>query len=142
VLGTGRGGVEEAGLCEWGGCDRRGNWGFTQQRPGWELPVHQLLVKHGVTIFFQGHDHLFAKQQLDGIIYQTLPQPADPYYALNTWGGAYRSGNLLPNSGRLRVTVSPEQVSVAYVRSYLPADETAAHRSGEIAYSYAVSAQA
>jgi hypothetical protein len=40
VLGTGRGGVEDAGLCEWGGWDRRGRWGFSQQRPGWELPVH------------------------------------------------------------------------------------------------------
>ena len=62
VLGTGRGGIEESDLYEWGGRNKRGDWEFSQKRPGWELPIHQLMVKHGVTIFFQGHDHLFARQ--------------------------------------------------------------------------------
>lgn len=139
VSGTGRGGSEEAGLYEWGGRDRRGDWLFPQKRPGWELPIHQLMAKTGVTIFFQGHDHIFVKQVLDGVIYQTLPLPADPYYA---WYNrdAYRSGEALPGSGRLRVTVSPEKVEVAYVRSYLPKDETAEHKSGEVAYRYEVAA--
>ena len=137
VLGTGRGGIEEAGLCEWGGYSRRGDWQFTQWRPGWQLPIHQLMVKHGVTIFFQGHDHVFVKQQLDGIVYQTLPLPADPYYAFYN-REAYQAGDALPNSGRLRVTVSSEKVSVAYVRSVLPRDETAARRDGEIAHNYEV----
>ena len=34
------------------------------------MPVHQLMVKNGVTIFFQGHDHLFARQERDGMVYQ------------------------------------------------------------------------
>jgi hypothetical protein len=137
VLGTGRGGIEVAGLCEWGGYSRRGDWGFPVQRPGWDMPIHQLLAKTGVTIFFQGHDHVFARQTLDGVTYQTLPVPADPYYA---WGfaQAYQSGDILPCSGRLRVTVAPEKVSVAYVRSYLPQHATAAHPDGEIAYRYEV----
>ncbi len=33
--------------------NKRGDWEFTQRRPSWELPVHQLMVKHGVTIFFK-----------------------------------------------------------------------------------------
>ncbi|MEI6690985.1 MAG: metallophosphoesterase [bacterium] len=67
VLGTGRGGVEMAKLYEWGGYNQKGVWEFDKMRPGWELPIHQLMVKNKVTIFFQGHDHLFAKQELDGV---------------------------------------------------------------------------
>ena len=39
------------------------------------------MAKYGVTIFFQGHDHLFAHQQLDGVTYQALPNPADYTYS-------------------------------------------------------------
>jgi len=95
------------------------------------------MAKNGVTIFFQGHDHVFARQQLDGVVYQTLPEPADPSYALYN-REAFRSGDVLPNSGRVRVTVSPEQVRVEYVRSYLPKDATPAHPNGEIAFSYEI----
>lgn len=135
VLGTGRGGVEMAGLYEWGGRNRRGIDEFAKQRPSWEMPIHQLFVKHGVTIFFQGHDHVFAHQQIDGIIYQTLPEPADPNYSLY-FEGAYRSGTILPNSGRVRVGVRPDKVRVEYVRSRLPKDATAENPDGEVAASY------
>jgi len=135
VNGTGRRGIEGAGLGEWGGRDRNGAWLFEQKRPGWEAPIHQLMAKAGVTVFFQGHDHIFAKQQLDGVIYQSLPLPGDPYYTLHN-REAYHSGDALPGSGRLRVTVSPEKVSVAYVRSYLPRDETSDNKSEGVPYSY------
>jgi hypothetical protein len=135
VLGTGRGGIEEAGLYEWGGKNRRGEWEFSWKRPGWSLPIHQLMAKNGVTIFFQGHDHIFVRQELDGVIYQTLPEPADAHYATYN-EEAYESGVKLPNSGHVRVTVSPQQVKVDYIRAYLAADETAEHKNGEIAYSY------
>lgn len=119
VLGIGRGGVERAGLFEWGGNGQNGASQFAQNRPGWELPIHQLMVKNKVTIFFQGHDHLYAKQELDGIIYQSLPCPADDTYtAFNS--DAYTSGKILPNSGFLNVTVSQQEVKVEYVRSFLP----------------------
>ncbi len=140
VLGTGRGAVEMADLYEWGGRNRNGEWEFDKKRPGWELPVHQLFVKHGVTIFFQGHDHLFARQEKDGVIYQETPNPADTTYtAFNR--EAYRSGDILPNSGYLRVKVAREAVTVDYVRSWLPKDETAEHRQGEVAFSYQVKAR-
>jgi hypothetical protein len=135
VLGTGRGGVDECDLFEWGGRDRRGESAFNQHRPGWELPVHQLMVKHGVTIFFQGHDHLFCRQERDGIVYQEVPMPADQGYMTYN-EDRYQSGVKLPNSGHLRVTVSPDQVRVDYVRCYLPKDETAQNKTGEVAYSY------
>ena len=137
VSGTGRGGIEQAGLYEWGGSDRRGVSEFAQKRPGWEAPIQQLMANNHVTILFQGHDHIFVKQELEGVIYQTLPLPADPYYTLYN-RDAYRTGDALPGSGRVRVTVSPEKISVAYVRSFLPQDETAEHKNGEIGYAYEV----
>ena len=141
VLGTGRGGVELAEIYEWGGKNKNGIAEFGVKRSGWELPIHQLMVKTGVTIFFHGHDHLFARQERDGVIYQEVANPADAtYQAFNR--EAYRSGDILPNSGHLRVTVAPEQVRVDYVRSYLPQDETGGHKSGEVAFSYTVKAAA
>ncbi len=140
VLGTGRGGIEESDLYEWGGRDRRGDWEFGEKRPGWELPIHQLMAKHGVTIFFQGHDHLFAKQERDGVVYQEVPMPADQGYVTYNQD-RYRSGVTLPNSGHLRVTVSPEQVRVDYVRCYLPKDESDQRKTGEVAYNYTIKAK-
>ena len=140
VMGSGRGGIDECDLYEWGGQNKRGDWEFSERRPGWELPVHQLMVKHGVTIFFQGHDHLYALQQRDGVVYQEVPMPADQgYFAYNE--DRYQSGLKLPNSGHLRVTVSPDNVKVDYVRCYLPQDETAQQKTGEIAHSYTVKAK-
>ena len=135
VLGTGRGGIEEAGLYEWGGRDKRGVDGISQHRPGWEAPIQQLMKKYGVTIFFQGHDHAFANQQLDGVVYQTLAEPTDSTYTLYN-RDAYQSGDVLPNSGRVRVTVSPSSVHVEYLRSWLPRDANPAHPDGEVAFAY------
>lgn len=137
VLGTGRGGIENAKLYEWGGYNPKGVWEFDQMRPNMDMPIHDLMVKNGVTIFFQGHDHLFAKQELDGIIYQSVPNPADDTYtAFNK--EAYRSGDVLPNSGYLNVTVSADEVKVDYIRSYLPADESGEAINGSVGYSYTV----
>lgn len=140
VLGTGRGGVEMADRYEWGGRNRNGEWEFDERRPGWELPIHQLMAGNGVTIFFQGHDHLFARQQKDGVVYQETPNPADQGYSVYN-REAYRSGDILPNSGYLRVTVSPANVKVDYVRSFLPKDETAEHEDGKVAFSYTIKAR-
>ena len=117
VNGTGRGGIERAKYFEWGGYGQNGQWQFELFRPGWEMPIHQLFVKNKVSIFFQGHDHIFAKQELDGVIYQSVPNPADDTHtAFNK--EAYISGDILPNSGFLNVTVNPGDVKVEYVRSY------------------------
>ena len=67
-----------ASLYEWGGRNSDGVWEFDERRPDWELPIHQLMVENGVTIFFQGHDHLYARQELDSLIYQEVPNPGDP----------------------------------------------------------------
>jgi hypothetical protein len=139
VNGTGRGGIEMADYYEWGGKNADGTVGFNEKRHGWALPIHQLMAKNGVTIFFQGHDHIFARQEKDGVIYQTLPDPANPNYAFNN-KDAYKSGDIFPGSGRVRVSVSPEKVLVEYVRSYLPKDAIKEHPDGEIAFKYEIPA--
>lgn len=139
-LGTGRGGVDVANDFEWGGRNADGTWGFSAHRPTWPMPIHQLMAANHVTIFFQGHDHLFARQELDGVVYQELPEPADPTYTL--WNaGAYKSGEKISNTGYVRVSISESVVRVDYVKTYLPKDETATRRNGEVAYSYSIAAQ-
>ena len=137
VLGSGRGGVDEADLYEWGGQGKRGEGTFKEKRPGWDLPIHQLMVKHKVNVFFQGHDHLYCQQEKDGVIYQEVPMPSDHgYIAYNE--DRYQSGKKLPSSGYLRVSVTPQQTKVDYVRCFLPKDETKDARHGMVAHTYEV----
>jgi uncharacterized protein (TIGR03437 family) len=139
VMGTGRGGVEIANEYEWGGDNPNGSWAFTQYRPTWPDPIHQLMVANHVTIFFQAHDHLYAHQQLDGVVYQSLPNPADnTYTAFNS--DAYTSGDIFPNAGYTKVTVSPTSVKVEYIREWLPQDEKPpAQVSGTVQFAYTIS---
>lgn len=140
VLGTGRGAVEVAGRYEWGGDDQRGVDRFKEKRPNWDLPIHDLMRETGVTIFFQGHDHLYARQELDGVVYQTVPNPADPTFtAFNR--ESYRSGVIHPNSGHLRVTVTAAEVKVEYVGSRREQDEEAQGKNAGIVHSYTIPAR-
>jgi hypothetical protein len=135
-----RGGSEAARIFEWGGNNPDGTEGFKKNRPGWEMPIHQLLVETGVGIVFHGHDHLYVKQDLDGIVYHEVPQPGQPNYnATNSAAEyGYRSGTLMSSPGHLRIGVSPEQVKVEYVRPYLPKAETATRHNRDIGHSYVV----
>ncbi len=140
IMGTGRGGIEIADQYEWGGDNQNGTWGFAANRPTWASPLHQLMVDNKVTIFFQGHDHIWVHQQLDGLTYQTLSEPADPFYALNN-SDAYLTGDKFPNTGYTRVTVAPTGVKVEYVRTWLPVDQSATQVSGSVAFSYTIPSQ-
>lgn len=133
VLGTQRGGIDVADKFEWGDTAN-----LAAHRPGWDKTIHQVMAENHVTIYFQGHDHIFVRQELDGVIYQTLPEPADPNYSLFN-ANAYRSGDKLPNTGYVRVKVAPAGVTVDYVRTYLPQAEKSGHTSGEVAFTYTVS---
>lgn len=134
VIGTCRGGSEWAGYYEWGGMSRNGENEFGSRRPSWELPIHQLMKKNDVSIFFQGHDHLFAKQEIDGIIYQTCPMPADPTFSAYN-SESFTTGDKLPNSGHIRVSVTPDAAKVDYIRAFLKNDEGT---NMAAAYSYTV----
>ena len=131
-----RGGVEAAGFYEWGGANADGSPGFAAHRPGWGKPIAEVLADAGATIVFHGHDHLFVKQDLGGVVYQECPRPDIRKYTDN--GDAekygYLSGVDLPNAGHLRVTVTRTRVTVAYVRAYLPGDGP----NRDVAYSYSI----
>ena len=98
------------------------------------------MVDNNVTIFFHGHDHFFAKQELDGVIYQLVPQPSHHNFKKANQAEAYgyMSGEILPNSGHLRVTVSPSDVTVDYVRAYLPETENAERINGQVSHAYSI----
>jgi hypothetical protein len=136
-----RGGIDAAPYFEWGGKNADGTDGFAEHRPGWGKPIHQLLVENHISAVFHGHDHVFVKQELDGIIYQEVPQPSTTQYdktSLATDYG-YRQGTVFGSSGHLRVTVSPDRVVVAYIRAYLLEDEKQNQQNDMVEYEYVIS---
>ena len=114
-----RGGVEIAGFNEWGGRNLDGSDGFASHRPGWPLPIHQLLLQNHVAAVFKAHDNFYARQSLDGILYLMVPQPSfagnDRIRDLQNYG--YKHGVFLGNAGHVRVLVSPEKLVVNYVKA-------------------------
>ncbi len=143
--GTGqmRGGVEAAKYLEWGGYNLDDTWGFDKARPGWAMPIHKLLVDNNVTIFFHGHDHFYGKQDLDGIVYQEVPQPGAKNTDLGNRAAlyGYTQGRLLGGTGHLRLRVSPAEVKVDYVQTWTPANETGSRKNGQIGDSYTIPAR-
>lgn len=135
VLGTGRGAVEVSTDYEWGGKDPKGKSTFAKERPNWSLPIHDLMVKNGVQIFFQGHDHIFCTQERDGLIYQSMPNPADDTFSMFN-ESAYKTGVKAPNSGHVKVSVTPTQASVQYFLAARPNDSS--RKNLQIAHSYSV----
>ncbi len=134
----GRGGVEFADRYEWGGNNLDGSRGFEANRPGWYKPIKDILKENRVTVFFHGHDHFFAKQEKECLIYQETPQPSHPNFTsagqAKVYG--YLEGQIQPNSGHLRVNVAPTGVKVEYVRTYLPKNETSNRHNKDVSASY------
>ena len=132
-----RGGARGAKYVEWGGYDIDGTtWGFPSNRPGWEMPIHQLLVQNHVTAVVHAHDHVFAKEDLDDIVYLSMPFAANADYGFGFSSNQtdYAGADMVENSGHVRVTVAPATVTVDYVRSFLPGNGT----NGSVAYSFGV----
>lgn len=130
---------------EWGGEDASGANVFDRMRPGWEHgPIHDMLVECGVDILFHAHDHAFVREELDGIVYQECPVPSGSSYDAGFFArNFYTGGELVNNSGHLRVTVSRDSVRVDYVRAVLPEDEPLYQggetvRNGTVSYSYSL----
>ncbi len=143
----GRGGIEAVPYYEMGGLNGDGTPGFAINRPGWPMPIHQLMVQNHVSAYFHGHDHVFVKQDLDGVVYHEVPQPA--YYIFTNPEKSYSNialaaqygythGNILPSSGYLRVTVRDTGATVDYIRSYMPEHENALQKNGATAFSYTI----
>ncbi|MBK8093499.1 MAG: metallophosphoesterase [Verrucomicrobiaceae bacterium] len=124
-----RGGAKPAAYMEWGGKNADGSEGFTQNRPGWEMPLHQLFKKHGVNIVFHGHDHLFVKE---------VPQPGHPSGGTRSAEEYGYGGVILGSSGHLRVSVSASEAKVDYVRSIVPGVTRSDLENGAVEHSYTI----
>ena len=75
-------------------------------------PIHQLMVENGVSAYFHGHDHQYVYETRDGIVYQEVPSPSmsgSGFSGIYTEGTmrTYKTIEMLPNSGHLRITVTP-----------------------------------
>ncbi len=141
-----RGGALAADYFEWGGDNADGTRGFETKRPGWgNDSIHELMMAHGVSAFFHGHDHQFVHEKIDGIVYQLVPSPGMTGYGFDLYDVSsfvqttppYGLGNL-PSAGHLRVTVSPTQATVEYVRSAITGDTGVTN--GQVAYAYTIDA--
>jgi len=137
-----RGGVAAARFFEWGGSELDGRKRFAARRPGWAMPVHDLLVHHGVETVFHGHDHMFAKEELDGVVYQLVPQPGHPGNSTRSakdYGYVY--GDVLPSPGHVRVSVNADRAVVDFVQANQQDGGRGRHRNGAVGYTYTVSAR-
>ena len=105
------------------------------------LPIHELFVKNGVNIVFHGHDHLFVKEELDGIIYQEVPQPGHPTGGTRSTEAYGYGGVILGSSGHMRVTVEPNKAKVDYVRSIVPGVTQSDLENGAVGCSYGIKAR-
>jgi len=134
LKGKARGGSEVAEYYEWGGLNQNGSQGFKDHRPDWEMPIHSLLVKNRVTAVFHGHDHIFAKQELDGIVYQCLPQPGAKEKGNTRFAEeyGYKDGVILNAPGYLRVVPSLDQVKVDFIST----SNTSINKNKQVEYSY------
>ncbi|MCX6909260.1 MAG: metallophosphoesterase family protein [Verrucomicrobia bacterium] len=136
-----RGGSEAAPFYEWGGKNADGTDGFKQNRPKWPAPIHQLLVQNRVNIVFHGHDHLYAKQDLDGIVYQEVPQPGNEggsHVSRFAAEYGYKAGTILGGSGHMRITVSPNKVAADYIACFLSAAQAKDRQNRKIVHSYVI----
>ena len=95
-----------------------------------------------VSAVFHGHDHFFARQELDGVAYQLVPQLGHPGFdrLRNADDDGYVGGDFLPPSGHIRGKVAQSKVAVEYVRACLPRDETGRRKNGRVAHSYTIRA--
>jgi hypothetical protein len=139
--------MEWTSYFEWGGYNADDTWGFDTTRAGWSLPIQDILITNGVDIVFHGHDHMLVKQDLDydedgetDIIYLDCPQPSKRNYDNTSKAEefGYVNGDIMGNSGHIRVTVSSEEAIVEYVRAYHPDDENEEYVNGQVDYSFTI----
>jgi hypothetical protein len=100
------------------------------------------MVSEGVDVCFRGHDHVFAYETLDGVVYQCCPVPRgvrSPYGFFEK--GQYTTAVIRPNPGHLKVSVAADSLRVEYIRSVLPEQEPIAEdgqliTNGSVSYAY------
>ncbi|MEZ5063677.1 MAG: metallophosphoesterase [bacterium] len=129
----GRGGIEVVDWAvagrptfEWGGQDASGQTIFGQKRPGFDYgPVHTLLRSFGNQVVLRGHDHFYARQTLDNMVFVTVAKPDDDgSHTGNLWGWAGNTyyppdvTTFSENSGFLSITVDAQGATYEYVKTF------------------------
>jgi len=117
----GHAGANHTIFTEMGGYDEDGTtYSWSTKRAGWGAdPIHTIFKNTKVSCVFHGHDHQYAYEIRDGVVYQAVPAGG--------WGdgqngfGMYTTGDgytirALPNAGHLKVTFAPAQTTVQYYR--------------------------
>jgi hypothetical protein len=89
-----------------------GRGGGQAARVGEQAIIHQMLIDHGVQIFFYAHDHVFTDMVVDGVHY-TLPGSAGAPWKFTTSETGYAA--YWPDSGYARLDVGQDAVKVALV---------------------------
>jgi hypothetical protein len=122
---------------EWGGYNVNGvTWGWNTNRNValWgNDPIEQILVNNHVTAFFHGHDHQYAYEVRDGIVFQSLPAAGFSGNGFNSYSLGTYTLKVLPSPGDLRVIVSPSNVTVDYVLC-----DPGKADNGQVVYSYTI----
>lgn len=99
------------------------SYDFDEHRPGWGVPIHQMLVDNGVNVVFHGHDHVYVKEvHRDGIIYQAVAQPSrkggPPNYEMaEREGYDIENGVVHSSPGFINVSITPDLATVEYVKT-------------------------
>jgi 3',5'-cyclic AMP phosphodiesterase CpdA len=91
-----------------------GRGGGRAAHVGQQAVVHQLMLDHGVQVFFYGHDHVFADMVVDGIHYST-PSNAGAIWTFSGDQTGYT--RYWDQSGWARVEVTPDDVHVQFLAS-------------------------
>ena len=114
-----REGAYGAPYCEWGGYNENGTtYAFDTRRSGWYAPVHNLLVENHVSAFIHGHDHQYAYEVRDGVVYHSCASGGFTGNGFNLYSESDpMTIKVLPSAGHLVITVTPTQATVDYIGS-------------------------
>jgi len=69
--------------------------------PGDRDRLHRLFRKHRVTAVFQGHEHVYLRQMVDGVLYITAGGGGAPLYAKDEDGGFHHYIDMTVDGGRV-----------------------------------------
>jgi hypothetical protein len=104
------------------------------------MPIHDLLRTHRVNAVFHGHDHLFATETLDGIVYQAVPQPGHPRANARSALDYGYAGEIREGSGHLRLRFGPGRAEVEFVRALLVEATGQGITNGQVVHRYRLEA--
>jgi len=122
----GHGGAKTNHIGEWGGYNENGTtYAWETMRPGWGPDtVHDIMVDNCVSTVFHGHDHQYAYESRDGVIYTAAPSASftGNFNGYTVGTGGLGAETIYANSasqqpGYIKLTVGPSQATVAYMQT-------------------------